>query len=66
MSNNIWRDFAELNNMTPDDFASEILTAAQAVLPTQLQQHGAQSMRLESEQLGKRYTLVFSEIKEDK
>ena len=64
MSNNIWRDFVELNNMTPDDFASEILTVAQAILPMQLEQNGAQSMRLESDQLGKKYRLVFSEVKE--
>ena len=64
MSNNIWRYFAELNNMTPDDFASEILTVAQAILPMQLEQNGAQSMRLESDQLGKKYRLVFSEVKE--
>ena len=64
MSNNIWRDFAELNNMTPDDFASEILTVAQTILPMQLEKNGAQSMRLESDQLGKKYRLVFSEVKE--
>ena len=64
MSNNIWRDFAELNNMTPDDFASEILTVAQAILPMQLEKNVAQSMRLESDQLGKKYRLVFSEVKE--
>ena len=65
MSKNIWRDFAELNGMSPDEFTNEILLVAQAVLPMQLEQHGAQSMRLESEHLGKKYRLVFSEVKEE-
>ena len=66
MTKNIWQDFAALNGMSPDEFANEILMVAQAILPMQLNEHGAQSMRLESEQLGKKYRLVFSEIIEDK
>ena len=62
--NNIWKDFAELHGMSPNEFASEILTVAQAILPIQLNEHGAQSMRIDSEQLGKKYRLTFSEIKE--
>ena len=61
--NNIWKDFAELHGMSPNEFASEILTVAQAILPIQLNEHGAQSMRLESEQLGKKYRLVFQRLR---
>lgn len=62
MSKNIWRDFAELHGMGADTFANEIITVAQAILPMQLNKNGACSMRIESEQLGKKYILTFEEV----
>jgi len=55
-----WRKFAREHEMTSGEFADEILTVAQAVLPMMLKDNGSFSITLTTEQMGEKFELVFT------
>ena len=59
---NIWKQFAQLNGMTPKDFENEIILAAQAVLAMKLNEAGEQALRIESVQSDGSFELTFKKI----
>ena len=60
---NKWRDFANLHNMSEDDFTDEIIEVAQAVLAMELKKNHCTFVAVSSKQQGKKYKLTFEEIK---
>ena len=60
---NKWRDFANLHNMSEDDFTDEIIEVAQAVLAMELKKNHCAFVTVSSKQQGKKYKLTFEEIK---
>lgn len=59
---NIWRDFAKLNGMTIEEFESEILAAAQAILAIQVGRNECDQIRITSRQNDGEYSLVFTKV----
>ena len=62
MSKNIWKDFAELNNMSTDEFTNEIVTVAQAVLAMKLNSKGIDGVVITSSQDDGDYKLIFRRV----
>ena len=62
MSNNIWKDFAELNGMTSEKFENEIITAAQAVLAMKLNKAKEDELQIIAAQNDGVYQLNFKRI----
>lgn len=62
MIENIWRDFANINGMTTDEFSKELILTVQAVLAMQLNKKGCDMVRITSNQLGDDYELIFRKI----
>ena len=57
MSNNIWRDFAKLNNMTQEEFFSEMVYTTMAMMSLKLDKADSDK---DAVQITKgRYTLVL-------
>ena len=59
---NKWREFAELNNMTTEDFENEVIDAAQAVLAMHLDKSGGDEVTITNSQHDGVYQLVFKRI----
>ena len=59
---NIWKDFADLNGMTPKQFEDEIITTAQAVLAMKLNEAGEDELRIIAGQNDGVYQLNFKRI----
>lgn len=59
---NIWKQFADLNGMTQEDFEAEIITTAQAFLANKLDEAGEQALKITSGQHGGVYELTFRRI----
>ncbi len=53
------------SGMEAEEFEACIIECAQAVLPMMLKNNGAQSVRLETTQLGKEYELTFKLINKE-
>lgn len=59
---NKWREFAELHNMTTDDFENEVLDAAQAVLAMHLVKTNGDELTITNAQDDGVYQLNFKRI----
>lgn len=59
---NKWRDFANLHNMTPKEFESEVITTAQAVMAISLEREGSSEMSVIAGQHDGVYELTFKRI----
>jgi hypothetical protein len=55
MSDNIWRDFAQLNDMTEEDFSSEVITSAMAMMSLKLDKSDLPAIKVTKGQ----YTLML-------
>ena len=62
MKENIWRDFAELNGMSPKEFEDEIVTVAQVVLAMKLNKANEDGLKIVSPQNDGVYELSFKRI----
>lgn len=62
MSENIWRDFAELNGMSPKEFENKIITVAQAVLAMKLNKDNKDALKITAVQNDGVYELAFKRI----
>ena len=62
MSENIWRDFAELNGMSPKEFENKIITVAQAVLAMKLNKDNKDALKITAVQNDCVYELAFKRI----
>ena len=59
---NKWREFAQLHNMTTDDFENEIIDAAQAVLAMKLARVIKDKISITNAQNDGVYQLTFERI----
>jgi len=59
---NIWQQFAELNNMTPEQFHKELMEAAQASLAIELSKSKSEELTIVSAQYDGAYGLTFKRI----
>ena len=64
MSNktNKWREFAQLNNMTNEQFAIEVIECTQAVLAIRLAEMGSEELIITNAQNDGVYRLKFERI----
>ena len=53
--NNIWRDFAKLNNMSQEEFFSEVTLSAMAVMSMKLDDSDSDALKITNGQ----YTLML-------
>ena len=57
-----WQEFAQLNNMSPEEFTDEIIECAQAVLAMKLTRKGKDSITITNGQHDGVYQLNFKRI----
>ena len=62
MSENIWRDFDELNGMSPKEFENKIITVANAVLAIKLNKDNKDALKITAVQNDGVYELAFKRI----
>lgn len=65
MKNNIWKDFAELNNMTEAEFFNEVTLSTMAAMSMKLDKSDSEALKITRGQ----YTLILidnEKVKENK
>ena len=58
---NIWKDFAEINNMSQDEFFSEVVTSAMAMMSMKLDSEGGSAIKVTKGE----YTLMLIDNSKD-
>ena len=59
---NKWKNFADLNNMTPEQFSDEIIECSQAILAMHLIKEGGDKVTITNAQNDGVYELTFKRI----